>query len=133
MRQIFETTVLLLVVTQYKKLKAGCNNTVVAQWRSGVVAYSVLLFPGLSKMASKKRKVDFSADATVSEISQAREFAQNDTGSRTRTTQKISRSWSSSSQNLRVSIVTGRGGSLLGRYRRYSTTYNLSVPQKNSA
>ena len=28
-------------------------------------------------MASKKRKVDFSADAILSEISQAREFAQN--------------------------------------------------------
>ena len=28
-------------------------------------------------MASKKRKVDFSADAILSEVSQAREFAQN--------------------------------------------------------
>ena len=28
-------------------------------------------------MASKKRKVDFSAEAILSEISQAREFAQN--------------------------------------------------------
>lgn len=43
-----------------------------------VVAYSVLLFPGLSKMASKKGKVDFLADAILSEISpEAREFAQN--------------------------------------------------------
>ena len=42
-----------------------------------VVAYSVLLFPGLSKIASKKRKVDFSADAILSEISQTHEFAQN--------------------------------------------------------
>ena len=42
-----------------------------------VVAYSMLLFPGLAKMASKKRKVDFSANAILSKISQAREVAQN--------------------------------------------------------
>ena len=41
-----------------------------------VVAYSMLLFPGLAKMASKKRKVDFSANAILSKISQAREVAQ---------------------------------------------------------
>ena len=41
------------------------------------MAYSMLLFPGLAKMVSKKRKVDFLANAILSKISQACEFTQN--------------------------------------------------------
>ena len=37
----------------------------------------MLLFPGPSKMVSKNQKVDFSADAILSEISHTHEFAQN--------------------------------------------------------